>query len=328
VGRFLGGKVKKVEIGSGKTVFKFGFFEIRSLYFLRSMFLVSFDKLNKTKRILLYMGGILFNLLSAALLYELKSLSIIPDIKLINDVILLSIIYASLQMLPVTIYGADTDAKSLMNALKYNFFNELYEKKKDINAFEKEVDKEIERLRISVNKHNFEFMKVRYLSLVLYKASNLADFGLFEKAIDTINSIEGEISLLSPNMQLDCYNNMLYYHVLANKLVEAKTCYNRLMEHIDLASKDKKERKHIDDTIATYEYFIGNIEQSQGIFEDIIKLIENPDHRISTNYYLSQIYIKKERKFDAIKLLSEINITKARPYFQDLIFTAKSELGI
>ena len=107
-------------------------------------------------------------------------------------------------------------------------------------------------------------------------------------------------------MNISYYNNLTYDFILTGRLEEA---FNALEEIFNERDFDIHKHLSIMDTIATFEFYKGNFEKSQKLFEEIISA-QSKNKPVTCLYFFSQIYIKNGNTIEAINLLKNIDMSK------------------
>lgn len=323
--KIFGGSVDKIVIGTGKPIIKIGKFEIRALYFSCGMYFSSNLKVsNNFTHILISLGGIIFNLSFSFILFILMHFNIIPYNSILYGTMMFSLISALINSLPITLVDMDTDGKQLYLYFKNKNLEKLSNDTKTFPIFLEKVDKEINRLwEISMNTR-FDYMRSKYIFMVMYKSEKLYNIGKIDEATLTLMSVDPDGFTKSPKLLTAYYNNLLYYLLLLNRLDEAEKIHYKLDE---LLKDNELIPSYIKDTLAIYEFFKGNFDKSKEMFLEIMS--SSPDSQGKTpNYFLSQIYIKEDNIKEAIRLLNNIEESKVDPFIYNKVNTLKTSLEI
>lgn len=153
----------------------------------------------------------------------------------------------------------------------------------DVDSFLKEIDKDIGKARGKRLKS----------TLMPNKAAGLAYKGQWDVAISLLNSIDQ--SALNQNGQILYYNNLLWLLLMAERFDKARKL---LSEHPDvLASKTKDDQLNdaLKGTLATYEFYLGDVNKSREIFADLLKPEQPTIVRAVRQYFLGMLDLKQGR---------------------------------
>lgn len=161
----------------------------------------------------------------------------------------------------------------------------------EVDRFLVEIEKDINRVRGK---------KLKNL-LLLNKSTGLAYRGDFEAALDLLHSLD--VSLFRPQEQVIYHNNLLSNLLLAAKLVEAEEL---VVQHPDIFTAHSSDQIGVlarRGTFATYQFYQGNLTESQQKFEATLAADQPPIFRAMGEYFLGLIYLKQGRDQDGMRLL-------------------------
>lgn len=254
--KVFGAEITKICIGTGRKLLGFKKFEIRIGFCFGGECIFTYIKKNNIfSRILVHLGGVLFNAISAALLYFILILHLLPSTFITNIFILTQVYMLILNLLPFTIKGLDTDGKLVLQLFKKEKFSKLLKDEKNYEEILNEIDTEINRLKKVSKKTTYEFMKSKYIREMFYKSNIQRQMGMEIESIITLGEVYPHISILPESSQIRYYNNLLYYTLIAGLEDNLDDIYNKL---INLLSKDENrihESDAIKDTIEKYKLF-------------------------------------------------------------------------
>jgi membrane-associated protease RseP (regulator of RpoE activity) len=164
----FGGKVNKLIIGTGRTIFKFNKFYVKTAFFLGGEFSHTNPKINnKLSNALIHLGGTFFNLLSALILFVLTYSGLIPNVHFANILFEASMFFSIFNIIPLTMDGLDTDGKQLLQYFRNEKLQRLIKDEKNHPAIIERFDKEIARLKKLSASSRYEFVKSKYIKEII-----------------------------------------------------------------------------------------------------------------------------------------------------------------
>ncbi|MBM7613821.1 hypothetical protein [Alkaliphilus hydrothermalis] len=159
---------------------------------------------------------------------------------------------------------------------------------KDIKGYIAELDKMINKTK---NKKYENF-------LMISKSSGLLALGKYREAANLLKLVDlGSL----PNIYIvQYYNNLLYSQLMQENLNDAEALREASRKLLGKYEKQKSLKNSIKNTFATYEYYLGDLEKSQSMFEELLK-DQNSIllYKIASHYFLGLIDLKKENKEQA-----------------------------
>jgi len=159
---------------------------------------------------------------------------------------------------------------------------------KDIKGYIADIDQMMNKTK---NKKYENF-------LMINKSSGLLALGKFREAANLLKLVDlGSL----PNIYIvQYYNNLLYSQLMQENLNDAEALREATKKLLGKYEKQKSLRNNIKNTLATYEYYLGDLDKSQSMFEELLK---NQEvillQRIASQYFLGLIDLKKDRKAQA-----------------------------
>jgi len=159
---------------------------------------------------------------------------------------------------------------------------------KDIKGYIADIDQMMNKTK---NKKYENF-------LMINKSSGLLALGKYREAANLLKLVDlGSL----PNIYIvQYYNNLLYSQLMQENLNDAEALREATKKLLGKYEKQKSLRNNIKNTLATYEYYLGDLDKSQSMFEELLKdqeviLLQ----RIASQYFLGLIDLKKDRKAQA-----------------------------
>ncbi|MEJ6949965.1 hypothetical protein [Natronospora cellulosivora (SeqCode)] len=211
------------------------------------------------------------------------------------------------------------------NVFKNLKLNNILIKQKNPELYIKEVDKLIQNTKDKAFKYRLYLKKVSALliqrnykkSIYILEEIEVDILGTWLKFNYYIYCLECYLNLgnsvglnkilnkfkkfqiKSKKLQVYYINALLYYLTIMERIDEAKVIYNQ-NSSILYSNSIKGIRPAINDTIATYKYYCGYLDESKEMFlrldnetEDNVKVLVN------YNYFLGLIYLKEGKELDA-----------------------------
>ncbi|MTI47892.1 M50 family metallopeptidase [Sporosalibacterium faouarense] len=132
ISKLFGCKIKKIVIGKGKTIVRLGFLEIRKIYFFAGRYEAYNGAKTRTGRVMVHIGGVLFNLFSILIVIVLISNEIFRSHRLLIVFINMSIYVIIACIIPITyLDGSNSDGKQIYHTIKYG--ESVFRKRKEKN---------------------------------------------------------------------------------------------------------------------------------------------------------------------------------------------------
>ena len=141
--KIFGGQIEKIKMGEGKKICSIGLIDIHGWYFVRGS--IAFNNIKiKTKisNVLILLGGLIFNFITLELVNYLgklhnPSFMVVmgygdPISIILRTIVEYSILILILNLLPIKLFGMNTDGKQLYQFIKYRK-SSLYEDIKSID---------------------------------------------------------------------------------------------------------------------------------------------------------------------------------------------------
>lgn len=127
--KIFGAEIEKIVIGSGKTFFTLGKFEIKTMYFWFGYFQADILGNNKSTKIVTLLGGIIFNLASFSIVRILLYIDIISNNTFIRLFLAFSLYTIIAALIPIKYYnGMNSDGLQIYQIIKKGSSN-FYTKK-------------------------------------------------------------------------------------------------------------------------------------------------------------------------------------------------------
>ncbi len=165
----------------------------------------------------------------------------------------------------------------------------------DVEGFLTEIDKEIDKTK------NKKYMNY----LMINKSAGLSALGKYKEAVNLLKLVD--LKELPKLYIVQYYNNLLYCLLMSEKLDEAEGVFKSTESLLSDYLKQKSLKKAIKSTLATYEFYKGDISKSQKMFEEL--LFEEDlilYQSISINYFLALIYLQGNEKIKAKEKLEVV----------------------
>lgn len=119
IAKLLGCRIKRIVIGKGKSLLKLGCIEIRRFYFDFGWY-ETYDLADKKSgRVMVHIGGVLFNLISLLVAVLLVYNNMIESHWTLRIFILTSTYVIIASLLPITYGGMNSDGKQIYQTVKY-----------------------------------------------------------------------------------------------------------------------------------------------------------------------------------------------------------------
>ncbi|EQB86791.1 membrane-associated protease RseP (regulator of RpoE activity) [Clostridium punense] len=126
--KLFGGKVTNITLGFGKKIISIGILDIRLLYFVSGHFYYeNLEKDSKGSRILILLGGLIFNAISMAIVF-IPALILYPEYDIYNIPMLatafqtfleFSFMFVIFNLLPIRLNNMNTDGLQLYQLIRY-----------------------------------------------------------------------------------------------------------------------------------------------------------------------------------------------------------------
>ena len=114
--KLSGGKLLELSIGKGEVLWKYKLFYLRVAYFAGGHVVAKdIEALGKFQRSLFYLGGVLFNLVSAVILDLATGFELGVFRNYLDSFIFVSYLTVLINLLPMTTIVGDTDGKQLVH---------------------------------------------------------------------------------------------------------------------------------------------------------------------------------------------------------------------
>ncbi|SHH41843.1 tetratricopeptide repeat protein [Tepidibacter thalassicus] len=167
--------------------------------------------------------------------------------------------------------------------IRLKYFSAL-EKEYKYELLLKELDKDLSKLKKQYGPK---------ITLMMFKSKILNHKGEFKESLQVLYSIILENVYMKKYKQT-YYELIILNLLMLNKLDSAKTMYDMYLEKI----KQEKLKKPSKAFLAIYKFYMGNINESKKMFEDLLnKKNISEKNNAYINYYLGLIDLK-EGKFE------------------------------
>ncbi|ANU18007.1 hypothetical protein BBI11_13595 [Planococcus maritimus] len=114
--KLSGGELVEFSIGNGEVLWKYKLFYLRVAYFAGGHVVAKdIEALGKFQRSLFYLGGVLFNLVSAVILDLATGFELGVFRNYLDSFIFVSYLTVAINLLPMTTLIGDSDGKKLVN---------------------------------------------------------------------------------------------------------------------------------------------------------------------------------------------------------------------
>lgn len=157
-------------------------------------------------------------------------------------------------------------------------------KKGKVNLYLRKLDKLLKKLKDGEFKNK----------LLISKSAVLGYKGDFEEAITLMQSLDPNV--FEGGLKTIYYNNLIYKLLLSDRFEEAKQLFLANNEMLNDIYEKQNLNDAIIDTIATYEFYSGNIEKSKELFLSQPKSKLNNINLSARSYFLALIYLKEGNK--------------------------------
>lgn len=160
-------------------------------------------------------------------------------------------------------------------------------KLKNTEDFFIEVDKAIETTQDKRMKASFQQLK----------AVRLIRKGSFEESIKLLSAIE-----MKPQNKIRkvlLLNNLLCAYLLSSQLERAKELLDSNPEFRGYSSWNRMVGIAIKNTLATYEFYLGDLQKSKTTFIELLDEKMNDEHMASNYYFLGQIDLREGKNEEA-----------------------------
>ncbi|WP_026477835.1 hypothetical protein [Alkaliphilus transvaalensis] len=155
--------------------------------------------------------------------------------------------------------------------------------------------------------------------LLINKASGLVALGKYKEAVNLLKVFDNKDLKELPKVYIvQYYSNLLYGLLITEKHEEAERLYAATYKLLSGYINHRALRNLLLSTFGTYEYYLGNVNKSKELLNELFKSKElTPLQRISSLYYLGMLDLKDDNASDAKNKFDEIlKVEHDNPYFK------------